>query len=151
MGTKKTFVALVGLMGLMAQAYAGEPDLVGCWDTWDDHDHQHSGVVCIQNTSAGLEGKVTSIIPRPGHPANARCDACDGDKKDKPVLGMTILWGLVWNAESQQYEGGYILDPDNGMVYRCMIERVGSELHVHGYIGFSIFGRTQVWTLVSHR
>jgi uncharacterized protein (DUF2147 family) len=150
MGTKKTFMGLVGSMGLMTLAYAGDPNSTGCWNTWDDHDHRHSGVVCIQNTSSGLEGKVTEISPRPGHPANPLCEACDGEKKGKPVLGMTILWGLVWNAESNQYEGGYILDPDSGTIYHCTLEKVGSELHVHGYIGFSLFGRTQVWTAVSH-
>jgi len=59
---------------------------------------------------------------------------------------MAILRGLRWDGE--QYSGGEILDPDNGTTYRCRIRIVedGRKLEVRGFIGVSLFGRTQVWT-----
>jgi uncharacterized protein (DUF2147 family) len=48
------------------------------------------------------------------------------------------------------WTGGHILDPESGDVYRCMIslENGGRELRLRGYIGFSIFGRTEKWPRV---
>ncbi len=42
---------------------------------------------------------------------------------------------------------GDILDPDNGSIYRCKLrlEDSGRRLKVRGFIGFSVFGRTQTW------
>ncbi len=46
-----------------------------------------------------------------------------------------------------EWSGGEILDPDNGKSYSCYIKVKdnGQRLHVRGYIGFSLLGRTQIW------
>jgi uncharacterized protein (DUF2147 family) len=46
-----------------------------------------------------------------------------------------------------EYQGGEILDPENGKVYRVKmnLQDRGRTLHVRGFIGFSLFGRTQIW------
>lgn len=43
--------------------------------------------------------------------------------------------------------GGTIRDPENGKTYKCYIAVVdgGKRLKVRGYLGISIFGRTQYW------
>jgi len=43
---------------------------------------------------------------------------------------------------------GFVLDPDNGKVYRCKarLEEGGRKLVVLGYIGISLIGRSQTWT-----
>jgi uncharacterized protein (DUF2147 family) len=58
---------------------------------------------------------------------------------------MTILWGL--KKQGDEYQGGEILDPENGKVYRARIkvEDGGKKLDVRGFIGFSLFGRSQTW------
>jgi uncharacterized protein (DUF2147 family) len=50
-------------------------------------------------------------------------------------------------AQGSEYAGGDILDPDTGAVYRCKmhVENGGTELHLRGFIGFSLIGRTQIW------
>lgn len=47
-----------------------------------------------------------------------------------------------------EYHGGDILDLDNGSVYRCKFKLIdgGKQLSVRGYLGFSLFGRSQTWT-----
>ena len=46
-----------------------------------------------------------------------------------------------------EYDGGDILDPETGYVYRCkfLLSGDGEKLFVRGYLGLSIFGRTQTW------
>jgi uncharacterized protein (DUF2147 family) len=58
---------------------------------------------------------------------------------------MTILWGLT--KQGDEYQGGEILDPENGKVYRAKmkLDGDGGKLGVRGFIGFSLFGRTQTW------
>jgi len=44
------------------------------------------------------------------------------------------------------YDGGEITDPKNGKTYRCKITLDGKDkLIVRGYLGISLFGRSQVW------
>ena len=45
------------------------------------------------------------------------------------------------------FEGGEILDPNNGKVYKSKLKLVdnGAKLDVRGYIGVPMLGRTQTW------
>ena len=56
---------------------------------------------------------------------------------------MTILWGL--KKDGDQFSGGEILDPKNGKIYRAKMKLVddGAKLEVRGFIGISLFGRSQ--------
>ena len=58
---------------------------------------------------------------------------------------MTILWGLA--KQSADYQGGEILDPENGKIYRAKMTLLdgGKKLEVRGFIGVSLFGRSQIW------
>ena len=60
-------------------------------------------------------------------------------------MGMTILWGLT--KQGEEYRGGEILDPENGEIYRARIKLIdnGQKLDVRGFIGVSLFGRSQIW------
>jgi uncharacterized protein (DUF2147 family) len=93
----------------------------------------------------GVSSKVEKIFPKPGEDPNPRCEKCEGTRHDQPVLGMTVLWGL--KRQGDEYQGGEILDPENGKVYRVKmnLQDGGRTLHVRGFIGFSLFGRTQIW------
>jgi uncharacterized protein (DUF2147 family) len=62
------------------------------------------------------------------------------------VIGMTILWGI--RKQGDEYQSGEILDPETGKIYRASIrlEDGGQRLDVRGFIGFSLIGRSQIWT-----
>ncbi len=49
--------------------------------------------------------------------------------------------------DGDEYNGGDILDPNNGKVYRSKMTLTdgGAKLKVRGYIGMPMLGRTQVW------
>jgi uncharacterized protein (DUF2147 family) len=126
-------------------AYAAELSPVGLWRTIDDQTGKPRGLVRITQTGSEYRGRVEKSFPKPGEDANPRCEKCSGARQNQPVIGMTILWGLTQRGD--EYEGGEILDPENGKVYRARIklEDGGKKLDVRGFIGISLFGRSQTW------
>ena len=132
---------------LLAPAAALAEDLtpVGRWTTIDDSTNKPKSVIRIWEEDGKLLGKIESLILEPGEDPAPKCDKCEGERKDQPVIGMVILWGLT--RDGKEWSGGKILDPDNGKTYRCLVEPVagGAKLKVRGYIGISLLGRTQVW------
>jgi uncharacterized protein (DUF2147 family) len=126
-------------------AHAADFSPVGLWKTIDDHTGKPRGLVRVVEADGEYQGKVEKIFPKPGDDPNPRCEKCEGARRDQPVTGMTILWGL--KKQGDEYQGGEILDPENGKIYRAKmkLEDGGRKLHVRGFIGFSLLGRTQIW------
>jgi uncharacterized protein (DUF2147 family) len=77
---------------------------------------------------------------------DAVCDKCTDERKGQKIIGMTIVKGL--KEKNGSYQGGEILDPDNGKTYKCKmkLDETGNKLEVRGFIGVSLFGRSQTWT-----
>ena len=117
----------------------------GLWKTIDDNTGKPRGLVRIIEVNGEYRGRVEKIFPKPGEDPNPKCEKCDGTRRNQPVIGMTILWGITKYGD--EYQGGEILDPENGKIYRAKIrlEDGGEKLNVRGFIGFSLFGRTQIW------
>ena len=91
-----------------------------------------------------LVGAVTKLFRKPEQDPNPLCTKCSDAQKDQPIVGLQILSGRT--KDGDVWSGGEILDPDNGKSYSCFIkvEDNGQKLHVRGYIGFSLLGRTQI-------
>jgi len=69
----------------------------------------------------------------------------DTSKRRQTLLGLTVLKGFK-KIKEDEYDGGTIYDPKNGKSYSCKMICAGDKLHVRGYIGFSLFGKSTVWT-----
>jgi uncharacterized protein (DUF2147 family) len=137
--------AAAGVPGT-ARAQAADPTSpAGWWKTIDDDTGKAKSVVLLSVKDGQLTGMILSIIPEPGQTPDPICDKCEGERKGKPVKGMTIMWGL--RKDGDEWSGGKVLDPANGKIYRCYVEVVdrGAHLKVRGYVGISLFGRTQYW------
>ena len=133
-------LALMAITGV-AQAQ-NTPE--GVWRTVDDQTGQPKAEVRIVKKNDQLSGSVLRSLKEPP-PAPRRCTLCTDDRKDQPIIGMEIIRGGKASSDSPWYEGGQILDPDNGKTYRLKL-RVsddGKSLLVRGFIG--PFYRTQVW------
>jgi len=66
--------------------------------------------------------------------------------RDRPLFGLRILEGFK-DAGEGKWEDGTIYDPNNGKTYSCVIELEDQKtLKVRGFIGVSLFGRTERWT-----
>ena len=45
------------------------------------------------------------------------------------------------------WEDGWIYDPNNGNTYSCEMTLIDHKtLKIRGYIGITLFGRTEIWT-----
>ena len=90
-----------------------------------------------------LSGKVEKISDPTKQ--NEGCDACQDDRKGQRILGMTIIRGGKADAKAEHWEGGEILDPANGKVYKLRLKPLdgGKKLEVRGYLG--PFYRNQQW------
>ncbi len=133
-------------LALLATASTAWPDsALGRWQTVSDETGKAEAIVELWLEDEELKGKIVQLL-EPEEP-DPICTLCEGDRKDQAVLGMIILWGM--SANGQGWEGGKILDPNNGKVYRAQL-RVNAEgqLEVRGFIGFALLGRTQVWQRV---
>jgi uncharacterized protein (DUF2147 family) len=130
----------------LPQPPAGELQSVplGRWKTVDDASGRVESVVVIWQENGKLYGKIAKLID-PDPRDSERCVKCTGELKNRPLVGLRILWNLSKNGD--QWSGGQILDPGNGKVYSCSIslEDGGKRLKVRGFIGFSWLGRTEHW------
>ena len=116
---------------------------VGNWITIDDKTGKAKSVVKITSVGDELRGAIIKIMDPKNR--NSVCELCKGKNKDKPVQGMTIMWGF--KKAGAGWAGGAILDPNNGKVYKSKmsLSDSGKKLNVRGFIGFSFIGRTQTW------
>jgi len=117
---------------------------VGFWKTIDDETQKPKSIVEIYEVDGKLHAKVVKLFREPSEEQNPMCDECKGAKKDKPIIGMEIMWGL--EKDDDEWEDGKILDPKNGKTYSCYISlEDDNTLKVRGFVGFSLIGRTQYW------
>ena len=134
------------LLAAAAAAFAQGTDTpVGVWQTIDDNTHQPKALVQISQSEDGtLSGKVIKGLDPHDKPGKL-CTACTDERKDQPILGMTIIKSMKQDGE--KWDGGNILDPENGKVYKCNmhLEDGGQKLVVRGFIGISLLGRSQTW------
>jgi uncharacterized protein (DUF2147 family) len=130
---------------LFAQTTQTEP-IVGNWKTIDDKTNQPKSIIRIELVDQKLQGTVVKIFTAPGDRPDPVCEQCKDHRKDKPVIGMTIMSGLK-KTSSTLWEGGEILDPNNGSIYKVKLnlDAEAKLLSVRGYVGVPMVGRTQTW------
>ncbi len=136
--------ALLATAGLAA---ATDTSPEGVWRTIDDRSGQPRSIVVIERQGSELIGRIRQSLD-PKDPPGATCAKCTDHRKDQPIIGTVLLNGLQpAHGKPLVWEGGQILDPDSGTVYRARItlRPDGRSLEVRGYVGISAFGRTQVW------
>jgi uncharacterized protein (DUF2147 family) len=69
----------------------------------------------------------------------------DASMRTVPLKGYRMLKDFTYSGNSQ-WENGTIYDPENGSDYSCKMELIDNNtLEVRGFIGISLFGRTDVW------
>ena len=92
-----------------------------------------------------LFGRVTEA--RPGRTPRDVCDKCSGEYKNQLILGMVFLRNF--HAEGDNWVDGSVVDPENGKEYKGKLWAVGKDsLHMRGYIGISLLGRTESWVRI---
>jgi uncharacterized protein (DUF2147 family) len=141
----KTLIATAIALPLLvlAMVASAQSSPTGRWKTIDDETGKVKSIVEITQAANGtLQGTVVEVLQSDRGP-NPTCDKCKGANKDKPVKGMTILWGL--KKDGDEWTGGTVLDPAKGKTYKSKIEMLdgGRKLGMSGCIAFIC--RQQVW------
>ena len=121
------------------------PDGRGLWEQVDENSGKPESWFKIIERNGVYEGNIVKIFFKPGEDENWVCSKCEGAEKGAPVLGLALIKGMQRNGMS--YENGTIMDPRDGSVYRALMKLSpdGKKLEVRGYLGISLFGRSQVW------
>ncbi len=133
------------LLPTVSAAAASSP--AGLWKTIDDKTGKPRSLVRINEAN----GVVTAVVEKgllETDTGDKVCDKCKDDRKDQPIIGMEIIRDMKKHGE--RYDGGTILDPENGKTYQCILKlnETGDELEVRGFIGISLIGRSQMWQRV---
>jgi len=133
-------------VALLAEAVFAQATPVGLWKTIDDETKQEKSYVRVSETGGVVSGKIEKLLDPTKQ--DAKCDKCADARKDQPVLGMTIIEGVKKNADEAFWDGGSILDPNNGKTYKVRLtpKDGGKTLEVRGFIG--PFFRNQTWVRV---
>lgn len=67
----------------------------------------------------------------------------------REILGIELLTNFKFN--DGEYTNGKIYDPENGKTYDCKMTLIGNQLKVRGYIGISLFGRTEFFERITNK
>mgnify|MGYP005990891735 CR=1 FL=1 len=116
--------------------------VLGIWESRNGSTNKVDSYVEVYQKDGKVYAKIIELTNKNGQ--DAVCSLCEGERKNKPILGMDILTGLKKNGK--EWSGGTILDPRNGKEYKCYIKLESkNKLKIRGYIGISLFGRTSYW------
>ncbi|MBX7125981.1 MAG: DUF2147 domain-containing protein [Cyclobacteriaceae bacterium] len=117
--------------------------VAGRWKTIDDTSGEVKSIVEIKIEQGKASGRILRIFVKPQEDPDPICTLCpeDDTRFRKKIIGMTIMSDLKRDGDA--YDGGRILDPETGKIYRCRIWVEENKLMVRGYWG--PFFRTQTW------
>lgn len=139
---KRTLTAII-FVATSASALA-QMSPVGLWRSADDKTGEVKAEIRVSENGGALNGRIEKTLKKDAKP-DAICDECSGDRKGKPISGLEIIRGGQKAEGKDVWEGGKILDPENGKEYRASFTPIdgGKKLEVRGYLG--PFWRTQIW------
>ena len=134
--------ALVGVASMFAQSNSTSKGdvILGVW-TNSEKDAKFE----IYKKDSKYFGK---IIWGTGRDTN---DSKNPDPKlrSRDLVGLTILKNFVFSGDNT-WEDGTIYDPKDGKTYSCKLTLASAnKLEVRGYLGISLFGRTETWTKIN--
>ncbi len=120
---------------------------VGTWRSIDDKSGEAKAEIRITESDGALMGRIEKSLKKDTQPG-ATCQECSDDRKGQPIAGLEIIRGGKKAEGKDVWEGGRILDPENGKEYRASFTPIdgGAKLEVRGYLG--PFWRTQTWQRV---
>ena len=136
---------VIGIL-MLSTCLVSSQSIFGKWKTIDDRTGKPKAVIDIYAKDGLMYGHVVKVLEKGKE--NALCVKCDDDRKDKPILGMTIIEGLKENVNGE-WKGKTLFDPEQAMTFRCKIwlnPENSNELKVRGYLMFIY--RTQTWIRV---
>jgi uncharacterized protein (DUF2147 family) len=139
---RKLLILLPALLALTGAGGSSEsPE--GYWLT-----AKKDGIIQILRCGEAWCGKLAWFRIAPNDPNPQALDLHNPDpaRRDRSLCGLTFMSGFKAGGPGS-WEDGAIYDPESGNTYHATIKlRTDGTLDLHGYIGISLFGRSEVWT-----
>jgi uncharacterized protein (DUF2147 family) len=140
-------IATIASLSASALGASAEPTAAGLWEQVDEKTGKPESWFNIIEKDGLYTGTIVKMFQKPGDPPpeSWRCTKCEGAEKNAPVLGLALIKGMKRNG--LKYEGGTIMDPRDGTVYRALmnVSPDGKQIEVRGYLGIALLGRSQMW------
>ena len=139
------FVVLVALLfssQIFAQTAADK--VVGVWLT-----QNKDGKIEIYKAGNQYYGKLVwgkELYEKDGKTLKKDIQNPDKKLQSRTLLNLVLLTGFLYKDE--YWQEGKIYDPESGKTYNSIIKLEGNKLKLTGYIGITLFGRTEVWERV---
>ncbi len=112
--------------------------LLGDWTT------PHKDIVQIYHCDTAICLRIVYVDPGAGHTTDGQNP--DPARKDRPLCGLVVGTGFSLKNASVA-EGGKLYDPESGHTYSGTLTlNNASTLKLHGFVGVSLFGRSETWT-----
>src|SRR5208283_2325158 len=139
-------LTLLLCLPLLSRANAAEkqPDPVGVWSTADNQSH-----IKIEPCGNKLCGTIVWLKQPLNRAGKDKVDSNNPDPnlRTRKIVGLALVSGFQPGTDFKTWTNGSIYDPANGRTYSCtMTLQDTNTLLIHGYIGFSLLGKTQIWT-----
>lgn len=133
-------IILAGAASVCGQVRAD--DITGIWLTHGDKPAK----IQIYKSGSRYFGKIVYLqFPTENGKPMVDKKNPDATKQGRPIVGLQLLSGFQF--DDGEWSGGKIYDPESGKTYSCTISlKDANTLKVRGYVGISLFGRTETWT-----
>jgi uncharacterized protein (DUF2147 family) len=130
-----------------SQARAASPDnLKGFWTSEEKRD----SLIEIYDCGEHLCGRIVSLTKPLDDDGNIRKDINNKKEslQDRPLAGIEFLTGFTYDERKAAWHGGRIYNARDGKTYKSTMVFKDDELNVRGFVGISLFGKTDVWVEV---
>ena len=140
---RKSFILPLFILGVFISgnlyAQANPDAILGIW-----FNEEKDGKIKIYKENSKFYGKI--VWHKTGNDISSFDEHNpDPELKKRKKVGLVILTDFVF--DDGQWEDGDIYDTKSGKTYSCVIKLLkDGSLHVRGYIGISLLGRTTHWT-----
>ena len=127
--------ALVTMALSMPLTAAAQQQILGKWwspkkdghvEIFQDGDRYHGKIVW------GTQPRKDTKNPKP-------------ELRNRDLMGVVLFSNFRYDSSDKEWVDGSIYDPDSGKTYDCKmwVSKDGSILNVRGFVGVSMFGRTE--------